>query len=171
MSTKLNSFILPDNVIQKMKKNVEYSKFENIEFGFNLCNQKGQQILHDENPCVGNECSIDIPKGCKEGEHVGLFHTHAGSSSKPSIQDILNAYKLSINCIGSTEEKDIKCYVRKGKTYKTEERDNIIVAMARYESPLLSFNIPLEDVKEYYRKWGKDRKELTEQYFHTVEGI
>ena len=184
MTTKLNSFILPDSVIQKMKKNVDYSRFENIEFGFNLCSdsnnledqkgqegQKGQKLLHDEKQCLGNECSIDIPKGCEKGDHVGLFHTHAGSSSKPSILDILNAYKLSINCIGSTEENNIKCYVRKDKTYKTEERDNIIAAMISYEHPLLLSNIPPEEDIENYRKWTKARKELTLQYLNTVEVI
>lgn len=173
MTTKLNSFILPDSVIQKMKKNVEYSRFENIEFGFNLCsdNQKDQKILHDEKPCLGNECSVDIPKGCEKGEHVGIFHTHASSSSKPSIRDILNAYKLSINCIGSTEEDSIKCYVRKDNTYKIEERDNIIAAMTIYESPLLSSNIPPEKDIENYRRWTKARKELTEHYLSTIEVI
>jgi hypothetical protein len=173
MTIKLNSFILPDSVIQKMKKNVEYSRFENIEFGFNLCsdNQKGQKLLHDEKPCLGDQCSVDIPKGCDKGEHVGLFHTHATASSKPSIRDILNAYKLSINCIGSVEEDSIKCYMRKDKIYKTEERDNIVAAMARYESPLLSVNIPPEDIKEYYKKWEKVREELTEHYLDTIDGI
>lgn len=169
MTTKLNSFILPDNVIEKMKKNVDYSRFENIEFGFNLCSGSLKQ-LHDEKPCLGT-CSVSIPKGCDKGEQVGIFHTHAGSSSKPSILDILNAYKLSINCIGSTEEKDIKCYVRKDKTYKIEERDNIIAAMTIYESPLLSSNIPPEKDIENYRKWTKARKELTEHYLNTVNVI
>lgn len=170
MSTKLNSFILPDSVIQKMKDNVNYSRFENIEFGFNLCSDNQKQ-LHHEKPCLGNECSVDIPKGCDKGEHVGIFHTHASSSSKPSILDILNAYKLSINCIGSTEEKDIKCYVRKDKTYKIEERDNIIAAIATYESPLLSSNIPPEDDMENYRRWTKARKELTQHYLNRVDVI
>lgn len=170
MSTKLNSFVLPDNIVQKMKKNVDYSRFENIEFGFNLCSDN-QKVLHDEKPCLGNECSVSIPKGCEKGEHVGIFHTHASSSSKPSILDILNAYKLSINCIGSTEEKGIKCYIRKDKIYKIEERDNIIAAMARYESPLLSSNIPPEDDIENYRRWTKVRKELIQHYLNTVDVI
>lgn len=173
MSTKLNSFILPDSVIQKMKKNVDNSRFENIEFGFNLCSddQKGQKVLHDEKPCLGNECSVDIPIGCEKGEHVGLFHTHVTASSKPSIRDILNTYKMSINCIGSVEEDSIKCYVRKDKSYKIEERNNIIAAMMIYESPLLSSNIPPEKDIENYKKWTKARKELTQHYLSTVEVI
>jgi hypothetical protein len=165
--TKLDSHILLDSLIRTMKDYINYSRYENIEFGFNLCSGS-QKLLHDENQCLGNECSIDIPKGCKKGEHVGVFHTHTGAISKPSIRDILNAYKLGINCIGSTEENDIKCYVRKDKIAKREELYNIRATMTIYESPLLSANIPKEKFIENYKRWANVSKELTEYYFNTI---
>lgn len=170
MPTKLNSFILPDNVVQKMKRSVEYSRIKDVEVGFNLCTNNRQQ-LHDEKLCEGTECSVDIPKACNEGEHVGLFHTHPHSSSKPSIRDIANAYQFGIGCVGSVEENNIKCYVRKDKTPKREGLENIIAAMIRYESPLLLSNIPPEEDIENYRKWLKARKNLSEHYLHTVDVI
>jgi hypothetical protein len=166
MSTKLNSFILPDSVIQKMKRKVEDSRLKDIEVGFNLCEENG--ILHDENPCTGTECAVDIPKGCTRGKHVGLFHTHSYTSSEPSIQDIANAYQFGINCVGSTEEKGIKCYVRKDKTYKIEDLKTIIAALVRYESPLHLSEIPEEDVKNY-QKWIKVRNDLKKYYLHTID--
>ena len=166
MSTKLNSFILPDSVIQKMKRNVEDSRTKDIEVGFNLCAENGN--LHDENPCVGTECSVDIPKGCTRGKHVGLFHTHSNTSSEPSIQDIANAYHIGINCIGSTEEKCIKCYIRKDATHARENLETIIAALVRYESPLHLSKIPEEDTKNY-KKWINVRNDLKKHYLNTVE--
>jgi proteasome lid subunit RPN8/RPN11 len=166
MSTRLNYFILPDSVLQKMKKNIEESRIKDIEIGFNLCTENGN--LHDENPCTGAQCSVDIPKGCNKGRYVGLFHTHPHSSSEPSIQDIANAYQIGINCIGSTEEKNIKCYVRKDASPTRENLETIVSALIRYESPLHLSEIPEEDIKNY-RKWIKVRNDLKRHYLHTVE--
>ncbi len=169
MSTKLNSFILPDILIKKMKDTVIHSRTKDIEIGFNLCTENGN--LHDENPCEGIECAVDIHKGCKKGEYVGLFHTHVSASSKPSIRDIVNTYQAGIGCIGSVEEKSIKCYIRKDKASKREGLENIVAAMIRYENPLLSSEIPPEEDIENYRKWLQVRKDLREHYLRTVEVI
>lgn len=169
MPTKLNSFTLPDDVINKMKRNIEDSRIKDIEVGFNLCAKNN--ILHDENSCIGTECSVEIPKGCTRGEHVGLFHTHASASSKPSIRDVANAYQMGINCIGSVEENSIKCYTRKDKTPNREDIENIIAAMISYEFPLLLSKIsPEEDIKNY-QKWVKVRNDLNNQYLNTVDVI
>lgn len=168
MPTKLNSFILPDNVIQKMKRKVEDSRIKDIEFGFNLCAENGN--LHDENPCTGTACAVDIPKGCTRGKHVGLFHTHTHTNSEPSIQDIANAYLIGINCIGSTEEKSIKCHIRKDAIYTIENLETIVSSLIRYESPLHLSEIPEEDIKNY-NAWIKVRNDLKKHYLNTVETI
>ncbi len=175
MSIKLNSFILPDNVIKKMKDDIGHSRIKNIEIGFNLCtensnNKFSNNKLHDESYCVGEECSVDIPKGCKQGKHVGLFHTHPGTDSEPSIQDIANAYVIGINCIGSTKDNDIKCYIRKDKDYHRESLETIITALVRYESPLHISEFPEEDIKNY-RKWVSIRNDLKKHYLNTVNVI
>lgn len=166
MPTRLNSFMLPDSVIQKMKRKVEDSRIKDIEVGFNLCTENGN--LHDENPCTGTECAVDIPKGCTRGKHVGLFHTHPHMNSEPSIQDIANAYQIGINCIGSTEEKGIKCYVRKDAVSTMENLETIVTALIRYESPLHLSELPEEDIKNY-KAWIKVRNDLKKHYLNTVE--
>ncbi len=188
MSTKLNSYTLPDSVIQKMKMYTIDSKDKDIETGFNLCadnethdpNNKHKtlnkhKILHDEKHCSGSECTLDIPKGCEKGEHIGLFHTHVSASSKPSIQDIFNAYYFGINCIGSVDERNIKCYIRKDKIPTKENIESIKSSIIRYENPLLppassklSTLTPEEDI-ENYKKWTKVRNDLTEHYLHKIE--
>jgi hypothetical protein len=151
-----------------MKRNVEDSRIKGIEIGFNLC-ANNQKQLHDENTCSGTECAVEVPKGCKKGDHVGIFHTHASASSKPSIRDIANAYRIGMNCIGSAEEKIIKCYIRKHTTPTREGLENIIAAMIRYESPLFLPKIsPEEDIKKY-REWVKVRKDLKEHYLNTID--
>ena len=149
MSTKLNSFTLPDDVIKKMKSKIEESRLKDAEIGFNLCTTNGN--LHDENLCIGTECAVDIPKGCSRGKYVGLFHTHPHSSSKPSIQDIANAYQIGINCIGSTDDMKIKCYIRKESIPTRKDLETIIAALVRYEYPLHLSEYPEEDIKNYQK--------------------
>ncbi len=174
MSIKLNSFTLPDSVIQKMKRYTIDSKTKNIEIGFNLCSDKQNHllVLHDEKPCSGSECTLDIPKGCNSGKHVGLFHTHVSASSKPSIQDILNAYYFGINCIGSVDERNIKCYVRKDTIPTRENIESITLSIVRYENPLLphtSSKVSPEEDIENYRKWKNVRNDLTKRYLNDIE--
>lgn len=161
MSVKLNSFTLPDNVIQKMKIKIEDSRFAATEVGFNLCAEDG--TIHDEHPCIGTECSIYIPKGCTRGKQVGLFHTHPYTSSEPSISDIANAYHIGINCIGSTEEKSIKCYTRKDINHTKEGLETIIAASIRYEPP--------SNIIRNYEKLIKVRNELKKHYLNTIDVI
>lgn len=149
-----------------MKRKVEDSRIKDIEIGFNLCAENSD--LHEENPCTGTVCAVDIPKGCAKGRHVGLFHTHTYTSSEPSIQDIANAYQIGINCIGSTEEKDIKCYIRKDAIPTRENLETILSALVIYESPLHLSKIPEEDIKNY-QKWVKVRNDLKKHYLNTVE--
>ena len=169
MTIKLNSFILTDDVINKMKSDVEYSRSNGVEAGFNLCTENSGNTLHDESHCTGAECSVDIPKKCKKGKSVGNFHTHTSSDSEPSIQDMASAYLMGTNCIGSIGEKDIKCYVRKDKNYSMKELETIVTALLRYEDPLHISDPPKEEDIENYKKWNSVRNELKKHYFNTID--
>lgn len=158
MPTKLNSFILPDSVLQEMKRKVEYSRIKDIEIGFNLCVENGN--LHDENPCTGTACAVEIPKGCIIGRHVGIFHTHPSASSEPSIQDILNAYQMGMNCIGSVKEKSIKCYIRKDAVPIREDLETILHLS----------KIPEKDIRNY-KALMKVTDDLKKHYLNTIEII
>lgn len=162
MTTKLNSFTIPDSLKKVMRDKIQESRAKDIEIGFNLCTENADNLLHDETHCTGVQCSVDIPKGCIRGKHVGLFHTHHSGSSKPSIQDIANAYQIGINCIGSTEEEDVKCYIRKNE-YTREGFETIVTAMIRYEEPLHLSQYSEEDIKNY-RRWIANRNILLDRY-------
>lgn len=166
MSRKLNSFNVPDSLLKKMKESIDLSRIKDIEIGFNLCEENDQ--LHDENYCTGAECSVDIPKGCSKGIHIGLFHTHSQTGSEPSIMDIANAYLIGMSCIGSTEEKSIKCHIRKDKNYTQKGLENIITAMIRFEQPLHLSEFPEEDIKNY-KRWIKVRNDIKKQYLKTID--
>jgi len=126
MTTKLNSFTLPDNVINKMKDKLKLSTSLRVEVGFILCSEKPDNILHDELHCTGGTCSIYIPsKPCKKGKRVGGFHVHPNDDSDPSIADISSAYDYGMECIGNTKDNDIKCYIRKDKNYDYNTHKNI----------------------------------------------
>lgn len=149
-----------------MKESVDKSRKKDVEIGFNLCEENDQ--LHDEKNCIGEQCSVDVPKGCFNGKHVGLFHTHSRTSSEPSIMDIANAYLIGMNCIGSTEERSIKCYIRKDKDYVIEGLEKIITAKIRFEDPLHLSEFPEKDI-ENYKKWLKVRREIKTQFLKTID--
>ncbi len=166
MSRKLNSYSVPDSLLKKMKESVDQSRKKDVEIGFNLCEENCQ--LHDEKYCIGSQCSVDVPKGCSKGKHVGMFHTHSNTSSEPSINDIVGAYIIGMQCIGSTEERSIKCHVRKDKNYTQQGLENIVAALIRFEQPLHLSEYPEEDI-ENYKKWLKVRREIKTRYLKTID--
>lgn len=116
---KLNSFTLPDNVIEKMRHLSYKALITGKEHGFNLCikeqlklSNDNDKIIRSGKECEGEKCSMEIAKfTCSENERtIGIFHTHK-TSSHPSMSDLSVGYLVGINCIGSF--KGIKCFKRK----------------------------------------------------------
>lgn len=163
MPKKLNSFILSDSLIQKMKTGVEKAKTINKEVGFLLCSDNEE--LHDDSQCIGNECELAMPLTCSKGRKVGSFHAHT-ESTDPSIRDIYDTYKFGIGCIGSTEQKKIKCHIRKDKTPKPEDIEIIRSSIEKFEEPL--FVRSEIDTKSYW-EWIRIRGRLRRQYLDTVD--
>ncbi len=129
MSVKLNSFILPDNIIKKMEEQIEKTRNTKIEQGFNLCEHNGNIIEKDE--CTGDTCEIRIKSECSNQDitpKVGDFHTHPRGGSKMSLADLKNACHHDLKCIGSIDNSII-CFVKKNVPYPegcSIEIDNII---------------------------------------------
>lgn len=163
MSKKLNSFILSDSLIQKMKTGIEKAKTINKEAGFLLCSDNEE--LHDESQCIGTECELEMPLTCSKGRKVGTFHTHT-ESTDPSIMDIYDIYKFGIGCIGSTEQKKIKCHIRKDKIPRLEAVDVIRSSVAQFEEPL--FVKPEIDTKSYW-EWVRAKRGLKRLYLDTID--
>lgn len=166
-SKKLNSFILPDSIIQKMKDKIQEAKIKDIEIGFNLCSDNSQ--LHDESLRTGTEYELRMPDTCSKGRKVGSFHTHV-ESTDPSIMDIYDTYRFGIGCIGSIEEKKIKCHIRKDKTPKQEDMEIIKSNITKFEEPLFTLVNP-EKAGENYLKWILTRSELKNRYLNTIDII
>ena len=113
--TKLNSFILPDDVAKEMMNKLKEGFKKEIELGFSLCLGRNSNILKIGEHCAGGECSVTIPSKCEENDkYAGSYHTHPHESSRPSSLDIPTIYNRGLACIGGIEndKEEIKCYMR-----------------------------------------------------------
>ncbi len=134
MPKNLNSFILPDKIIDIMKQKIKKTEEIKKELGFNLCKIENNNELIDDTHCIGTECTMPLSKTCKTGIKVGTFHTHPGEDSEPSFPDLWNGYYNGIECIGGVTDKKIACYVRKDKERNPEINKIFAINSERFKS-------------------------------------
>lgn len=119
---KLGSYILPEEIVERMKKLTERSKEIQKEIGFNLCASKRVAINNDimistGMTCVGEKgCLSTIRKHTQECPSdkidIGGFHTHPNRDlANMSYADAFGAYINGIECVGAN--KEINCFIRK----------------------------------------------------------
>lgn len=121
MATLINSLILPDDIIKKMKAKIEETKIKKMETGFSLCKEIDKNSLKFGNECEGTECRIKRHlQRCKSEDIYGLYHTHPLEKARPSMAEL--------GCIGSVKDNNIKCFIR-----KTPEMDQRILGMFEFE--------------------------------------
>lgn len=118
MPKQVNSFILPDNIIKKMKDKIKETKKIKKELGFSLCSDKSSNIITKGIECVGTKCAIKVGICPKDQIYLGNYHTHPRSHATMSITDMTTGCDEEIECIGSVPFENIRCFVR--KTDKTE---------------------------------------------------
>ncbi len=162
-SKKLNSFILPDKVINQMTEQILLSAKLKKETGFNLC-AKVNNELDSESFCIGSDCYIVRQTICKKGRYVGGFHTHIDSNPKPSIQDIKNIYEDGLGCIGTILDKKIRCFLRKNKLFIPEE-----FKIIEEEQEKTSFGKLLKPGSKELEIYDKSREKLQKRFLKTVE--
>ncbi len=143
MSKKLNSFILPDDIIKDMKDRIKNTRKLGIELGFALCIDKNPNINHDKNPninhdinhninhnkkiitkgseCTGEKCSIKAGVCNKNQLQIGNYHTHPRTDPTMSITDMVTGCSESVQCIGSARSNSIVCFIRKTEESKCLE--------------------------------------------------
>lgn len=182
MPTKLNLYILPDKVIQKMRSDIEDTKKIGLEIGFNLCTKNTTEELKDEKHCTGAACRlVGWKPGCEsKGKHVGIFHTHpvvpkiSKGPSSPSMSDMTSAYTYGIMCVGGAGDNKIICIVRKDKDPDPKVIRSIRADVEMYERPMRS--IPkittrkgYEKYMARYRELEYTRNKLQERLFNTIE--
>lgn len=157
---KLNSYILSENTINLMKENLEKTKKEKKEFGFDLCANINTKEINSGKICVGNRCEVEMEGECKEGEIlVGNYHTHPFKTirSKPSLDDLAIGLKYGIECIGSVSENNIKCYVK--KSISPKEDSLIMIRVLELLRKRDERSLTEKDFKEFMMLENKLRKE------------
>ncbi len=162
MSIRLNSYVLPEDVVEKMRLKIEETRQKNIELGFGLCRMKYVNTLKPGEECSGNECSIKQMPECQTGLYVGGYHTHPVGTAEPSIADLKNAYINDVECVGSTKDNDIRCFVRIGHRKPDDEKDII----SKYKE--VEENLPKTITGEQYQIWKNARDEILNKHFQTV---
>lgn len=162
MVTMLNSFILPDDLVKKMKYKIEETKEKKIELGFGLCRIGRSNIIKHGGDCTGTECSLTEPRECRVGSYIGGYHTHPRTGTKPSIADLIIAYDEGIECIGSVIENDIKCAVRTGPIVQ-EAKEEISNALKNIEEALGE-----TITREELQRWEKTRDDIIDKHFKII---
>jgi len=97
MITKLNSYILTDEVKDAMRNKLYKTQQE--ELGFTLCS-KSDNIIMPGRDLVGDSRKIEIdPGACKEDEKfLGGYHTHPETDSRASAEDLYHCGKFKVIC-------------------------------------------------------------------------
>ncbi len=155
MSTQLNGYTLPDNIIDKMKRLKMLSNNTNEESCFSLCVDNSgtgtkykNNIIVDRNPHKGKMCPSIISPKCYPGETpVGIFRTYKkeeGIGIKK--QDMIAAYRHGIMCVPSKNET--MCVSRKGNYDK--KINNKLLSMIKDEEEDLKVRLMSNDVARYY---------------------
>lgn len=124
MPKNIDSYILTDKVIEKMKGQIDKTRNSEIEHGFSLCSKSDKTII-DRRHCEGGACHSIMDVGCEKNEElVGFYHTHPGPDSGMSAGDMKAICERGkekngeiipmrfIACVGSSGNK-INCYIRK----------------------------------------------------------
>ncbi len=174
MSFKLNSFILPDNIIRKMEDQIEKTRNTKVEHGFNICKYNGGIIDKDE--CTGSICEIRIKGECSDQDitpKVGDYHTHPRGSPHMSLADMRSACRHDFKCIGSVDNS-IRCFIKKSvpspEGCATEMENATIMteqmtketAMLEKENSLLKElkNMPNVDMRDYRELENEHNKRI-----------
>src|SRR3990167_1040786 len=163
MVTIVNSFILSDDLVKKMKCKIEETKEKKIELGFGLCRIGKSNIIRSGGDCTGTECSLTEIRECKVGYYVGGYHTHPRTGTKPSIADLIIAYDEGVECIGSVIENDIKCVVRTSSAAQ-QTREEISGALRNIEETLGE-----TVTKEELQRWEKTRDDILNEHFKMID--
>lgn len=82
------------------------------EIGFALCRDASGRLAFGPQ-AEGGPFSVDIPVECPPGtSFFGLYHTHPGGDTKPSLTDMASARQFGAKaiCIEVPETGEMECY-------------------------------------------------------------
>jgi hypothetical protein len=173
---KLGNYVLPDNILERMKKLTDRSQEVQKEVGFQFCtdgniDMNGNIPISTGMTCVGEkDCLTTIEKyrqQCPPNKiRIGEFHSHPNRyDANMSHPDANNAYMIGIECIGAL--KEINCFIRKSDRINEDIHDKFlslyneiekrIYQVQKYEKRLSKegFN---EDKHKFFRDNFKETK-------------
>ncbi len=118
-SYKINSYLIPKEVIKDMNELIKDAKETGKERGMALCVEKGSNVIKAGLKSTGSGSGIDVPETCrsKDDKYVGAFHTHLTGEATASAQDLFNSCLeiTDLDCIGKNKQGRIVCYSKKEK--------------------------------------------------------
>lgn len=199
MTTKIDSYILPNKVIEKMKEQIDKTMSTGTEHAFSLCS-KTDNIIVDRKHCEGERCQMTMEIGCeKDEELVGFYHTHPHSSdaqiSPGDIKVICEAGKEKngeivpirlIACVGSPTGNKINCFIKKTFPPELDKKmaiscveeaaechNTIIVPMDKRERELaeerLKINEELLSIQK--KRNGRISEDLRKRYYNHMADV
>ncbi len=125
MVTRLNSYILPDDVENNMKERLH--KTRQNELGFTLCsNQNNIITANGYREGKSDRIEIDIEACDKDEKFLGGYHTHPKGNSLASAEDLAHCGAFKAICIGGVKDDGIRCQIWKQKQISKE--DGLIIA-------------------------------------------
>lgn len=125
MVTRLNSYILPDDIEDKMKERLR--KTRQNELGFTLCsNQNNIITAKGYRKGKSDRIEIDTDACGKDEKFLGGYHTHPKGNSLASAEDLAHCGVFKAICIGGVKDDGIRCQIWKQKQISKE--DGLIIA-------------------------------------------
>ncbi len=122
MITKLNSYILTDEVKNAMKDKLYETQQTKKEMGFTICS-KPNNIIKARGDLIGDSHKIEIDPGAcsKDEKFLGGYHTHPEKDSQASAEDLHYCGKFKIICTGGQTDNKIRCHTWKYKQLSSED--------------------------------------------------
>ncbi len=140
MGTKLNGYILTEELKKKMRDTLLETQQTKVEMGFTLCS-KPDNIIVSRGDHSGESLKIKIDSEVceKDEKFLGGYHTHFGTDSSASATDLRYCGTDKTTCIGGDTDNKIMCYIWKYEQQSLEESnkmvDSINKGMTKYENP------------------------------------
>lgn len=127
METKLNGYVLREELKKKMRDTLHKTQQSKVEMGFTLCS-KPDNIIRSRWYNIGDSYEIEINlRSCEKDEkYLGGYHTHPGNDSHASARDLRYCGMAKMMCIGGHTDNKIRCYTWKHEQPSPGELNKIV---------------------------------------------
>lgn len=160
MRTRLNSYILPDNIKNDMIDTLDKTQLN--EEGFALCSQNNTITKGEYGIGTSNRLMFG-PMPCKNEKFLGFYHTHPKGDSQPGAEDLYRCGRIKIVCTGGKKDNKRMCHTYKGEQPSEGEHKKLVYnyfeGKIKPDNPIFQSNldclsnmIPLYEESERIKK-------------------